>query len=83
MSIVLYPILEPLGDLPFGLRFAFLGGLMLVYADLASAVPFSNTIEGLVYMKKPFVRKDVFWTIESEAILYSLIFGFFSSWLLF
>ena len=28
---------------------------MFVYADFASAIPFSNTIEGIVYLKKEFV----------------------------
>lgn len=83
MSMVLYPILPFLKELSFGMRFLFMSGLMFVYADLSSAVPFSNTIEGLVYLKKRFVKKDVFWIIQLEAILYSLMFGFLSSRLLF
>lgn len=82
MSAVLYPVLPFLEELPFGLQFLFMAGLMFVYADFSSAVPFSNTIEGLVYLKKEFVRKKVFWTIQLEAILYSTLFGLFSSWLL-
>lgn len=82
MSIVLYPILAPLGELSFILRFAFLGGLMFVYADLASAVPFSNTIEGIVYMKARFVR-GVFWKMQFEGLIYSLVMGFFVGWFLF
>jgi hypothetical protein len=75
MSIVLYPILTPLAELPLATRFGFLAALMFVYADLAAATPFSNTIEGLVYMKKKFVRPDVFWRVQSEAISYSTLFG--------
>src|SRR5690554_4962091 len=52
MSIVLYPILPFLKELPFLLQFFFMSSLMFVYADLSSAIPFSNTIEGLVYLKK-------------------------------
>ncbi|MDI6645240.1 MAG: hypothetical protein QME14_09305 [Methanobacteriaceae archaeon] len=55
---------------------------MFVYTDLASAVPFSNTIEGLVYMKKPFVTRKVFLKISSKAVFYSIVFGLLASWLL-
>ena len=82
MSLVLYPVLPFLEDLSFGMQFIFMASLMFVYADFASAIPFSNTIEGLVYLKKEFVEKRVFWTIQLEAILYSLMFGLLSAWLL-
>lgn len=83
MSVVLLPILPYLHELSFGMRFAFLAGLMFVYADFASAVPFSNTIEGLVYLRKEFVEKRVFWTILFESVLYSMMFGGLGAWLLF
>jgi len=82
MSLVLYPILPFLRELPFGMQFIFMASLMFVYADFASAIPFSNTIEGLVYLKKEFVKKKVFWTIQLEAILYSIMFGLLSAWFL-
>ena len=81
LSVVLYPILPFLGELSFGMQFLFMGGLMFIYADFASAIPFSNTIEGLVYLKKEFVEKRVFWTIQLEAILYSGLFGLLTAWL--
>lgn len=81
MSVVLYPVLTPLTDLSFLVRFGFLAGLMFVYADLAAATPFSNTVEGLVYMKRRYVRADVFWRVQSEAIVYSLLFGALAGWL--
>lgn len=65
MSVVLYPILGLLGDLSFGLRFAFLAGLMFFYTDLASAVPFPNNIEGFVYLKKRYLKKRDFLEIVS------------------
>lgn len=82
MSVVLYPILPFLRDLSFGLQFTFMASLMFVYADFASAVPFSNTIEGIVYLKKEFVERKVFGIILFEAVLYSLMFGLLSAWLL-
>lgn len=82
MSLVLYPILPFLESMPFGMQVIFMTSLMFVYADFASAIPFSNTIEGLVYLKKEFVERRVFWTIQLEAILYSLMFGLLSAWLL-
>lgn len=83
MSIVLYPVIDYIGELSFGLRFLFMGGLMFVYADFCSAIPFSNTLEGLIYMKPEFVKPKIFWTIQMEAIIYSIIFGLATSWLLF
>jgi hypothetical protein len=56
---------------------------MLVYTDLAAATPFSNNIEGLVYMKRKFVRPNVFWRIQSEALVYSTVFGGLAAWTLF
>jgi hypothetical protein len=82
MSLVLYPVLPYLKEMTFGMKFIFMSSIMFVYADFASAVPFSNTIEGLVYLKKEFVQKRVFWTIQLEAILYSLMFGLLSAWFL-
>ena len=83
MSVVLYPILGALGDLSFGMRFAFLSGLMFVYADLAAATPFSNNVEGIVYLKPRFTTWGVFWRIQSEAIVYSVLFGVTAAWWLF
>ncbi len=82
MSVVLYPVHSVLGDLSFGMKFLFFGGLMFVYADLCSAIPFSNTLEGLIYMKPRFVKRKVFWTIQMEAVIYSLLFGLAAGWLL-
>ena len=83
MSVVLYPLLVPIGDLSFELRALFLGALMFVYADIASAVPFSNTLEGLVYLKPRFVSRPVFLRIGAEAVIYSVAFGLLTSWFLF
>jgi hypothetical protein len=83
MAIVLLPLLGAIGNLTYGIRVAFLAGLMFVYADLASAVPFPNTIEGLVYLEEKYVSRDSFLTIQFEAILYSLMFGLSAGWFLF
>jgi hypothetical protein len=83
MSVVLYPLLPALGDLAFGLRFAFLSGLMFVYTDFAAAAPFSNNVEGLVYLQPRYTSWEVFWKVQSEAVVYSLLFGGLAAWLLF
>ena len=83
MSVVLYPILTPLSELSPLSRLGFLFGLMFVYADLAAAAPFPNNIEGLVYLRRRFVRPDVFWRIQSEALIYSLVFAALASWIAF
>ena len=83
MSVVLYPLIDPIGGLDFPVRFAVLGGLMLIYADIASASPFPNTIEGLVYLRQRFINPSAFWRLQSEALIYSVLFGAFAAWLLF
>jgi hypothetical protein len=83
LSVVLYPILGPLGELSFGVRFAFLAGLMFVYTDLASAVPFPHNIEGQVYLKDRYLTREAFWKLQFEILIYSLLFGLAAAWLLF
>lgn len=83
LSIVLYPIIGLLGELSYGLRFVFLAGLMFVYTDFASAVPFPHNIEGIIYMKERYLKKSAFWKLQFEMIVFSLLFGLVSSWLLF
>jgi hypothetical protein len=83
MSVVLYPLIEPLGGLDYPVRLAVLGGLMLVYADVASASPFPNTVEGLVYLRSRFITPSAFWRLQSEAVIYSLLFGAVAAWVLF
>lgn len=83
MSVVLYPVLPFIKELSFAMQFIFMASLMFVYADFAGAIPFSNTIDGIVYLKKEFVRKRIFWTIQLEAVLYSVLFGLLSAWMLF
>ncbi|WP_136603599.1 hypothetical protein [Salinigranum halophilum] len=83
MAIVLLPLLGAIDDLTYGIRVAFLAGLMFVYADLASAVPFPNTIEGLVYLQEKYVSRDAFLAIQFEAVVYSLLFGLSAGWFLF
>jgi hypothetical protein len=82
MSVVLYPVLPFIKELSFAMQFIFMASLMFVYADFASAIPFSHTIEGIVYLKKEFVKKRIFWTIQLEAVLYSVMFGLLSAWVL-
>jgi hypothetical protein len=83
LSLALYPILPALGDLSFGLRFLFMGGLMFIYMDLASAVPFIGNIEGYVYFKERYLQQGNIWKMQFEMVIYSLLFGFFTAWLLF
>lgn len=83
MSVVLWPLLGAIGGLGFGSRAAVLGGLMFVYADVASAIPFPSTIEGLVYLRARFIDASTFWRLQSEAVIYSVLFGSAAAWLLF
>lgn len=83
MSLVLYPVLPFLGEISFGGRFVFLFGLMFIYSDFASAVPFPHNIEGWVYLKSRYLQKNRLWKLYFEIVIYSLLFAGFSAWLLF
>ncbi len=83
MSVVLYPILGAMGEMPLGLRFAFLSGLMFVYTHLSAAAPCADNIEGFVYMKDAFFRRSSFLKFQMEMVMYSVLFGFAAGSLLF
>ncbi len=82
MSLVLYPVLGALGDLSLGLQFVFMASLMYVYTDLSAATPFSNNIEGIIYMKGHIVRR-AFWPTQLEAVLYASLMGVAAAWFVF
>ena len=82
-SLILYPILVPLGELAFVTRHLFFAGLMFVYTHLACAAPCPDNIEGVVYMKKRYIEKSSFFKFQFEMVIYSLLFGFLVSFLLF
>ncbi len=83
MSIILYPILAPLGELSFGIRFLFFIGLMFIYTHLSSVAPCSDNIEGLIYLKERYINRTLFLKFHFEMIIYSLLLGFFVSFFLF
>jgi len=83
MAIVLLPILGLLGDISFILRFAFLSGIMIIYADLASANPFSHNIEGFVYLKEKYIDTKFLPVLYFETFTHGILFGLLSAWLLF
>lgn len=83
MSVVLYPLLGPLGELSFALRAAFLAGLMFVYTDFACAIPFPHNVEGFVYLKDRYLSWGSFWKLQFEMAIYSLLFGLAAGWFLF
>ncbi|MFO7953146.1 MAG: hypothetical protein R6U91_10155 [Bacillota bacterium] len=83
LSIILYPILVPLGELSFGMRFLFFTGLMFVYTHMACAAPCPDNIEGLIYMKERYIDKSSFLKFNYEMVVYSLLLGFSVSYFLF
>ncbi len=83
MSVVFYPILTVLGSLSFIYIFLFIAGLMFLFTDFASAIPFVNNIEGFVYMRKKYLKKNSFWKLYLETIIYSLVFGLLAAYFLF
>ena len=83
LSVVLYPVLGPLGDLSFPLRFAFFAGLFFVYLDFASSVPFINNVEGFVYFRRRYLAISRFWKLYLETVLYAVLLATGVAWLLF
>jgi hypothetical protein len=83
LSIVLYPILDPLSEISYLLRVMFLGSLMFIYADLASAVPFPHNIEGFVYMKSKYMDILSKGKLYLEMAIYSIVFAVLASRFLF
>jgi hypothetical protein len=75
MSLVLYPVLEALTEISFLARFFFFAGLMFVYTEISSSVPFPTNIEGFVYMKQKFIQANKIWKFWLEIIIYSIIFA--------
>ncbi|WP_422485820.1 hypothetical protein [Gudongella sp. DL1XJH-153] len=83
LSVVLYPIIGALGEITFVMRALFMGSLMFVYTDIASAIPFPHNIEGLVYMKSKYIQRKAMGKLYFEMVLYSIFFGLASSLILF
>lgn len=83
MSIVLYPLLIPLRELDFFMRFAFFIGTMFIFTHLACAAPCPDNIEGFVYIKNRYFSRPSFLKFQFEMIIYSLTFAILLSWIFF
>jgi len=83
LSVVFLPVLDAIGSVTFLNRAIFFASLMFIYTDLASAMPFPDTIEGFVYLKKKYLQASAFWKMQIEMIIYSILFGLLVSWLAF
>lgn len=83
MSLVLYPVLGSLADISFLARFFFFAGLMFVYTEISSAVPFPTNIEGFVYMKQKYMQGNKIWKFWLEIVIYSVLFALPAAGLLF
>ena len=83
MSFVLYPIITPLGELSFALRFLFFFGLVFIYTHISCAAPCSDNIEGYVYLKERYLNKTMFFKFQFEMIIYSSLFGLLVSLIIF
>ncbi len=83
LAVVLLPILGLLGEATFLARFAFLFGAAVLWMDVASSVPFPNTLEGAVYLKPRYLRLSRRGKLYAETLLYGLLFAAPVAWLLF
>lgn len=83
MSLVLWPLLGPLGDLGVLSRLFFFGGLAFIYTHLACAAPCPDNIEGFVYMKERYRDRATLVRFQLEMLLYSVLLAVPASVLLF
>jgi len=79
MSLVLFPLLNVLGELSFMLKLTFFSSLVFIYTHIASTSPFIDNIEGFVYFKKEYLIKKFFLKFQLEMIMYSILFGILMS----
>ncbi len=75
LSVVLYPVHAAIGAMSYGLRAAFLFGLLFVFTHLACAAPCPDNIEGYVYLKPRYFDRGAFVRFQIEMLTYSLLFA--------
>src|SRR6056297_1175870 len=75
MSLVLLPLVDYLITFSFLKQIIFFSALMFVFTHIAAVSPFLDNIEGLVYFKKDYIKKEAFLKFQLEMVIYSLIFG--------
>ncbi len=74
MALALVPILPKLEEISFARRYAFIAGLLFIFAHLAASAPSPGNIEGALYMRPEFVSQG-FWASQPEMIAHSLFAG--------
>ena len=82
ISLAVYPVLGALGEAAFLLRFAFMFALLFICTHIGSAAPCPDNIEGWVYLKEKYLRKNTFWKFQLEMIIYSVLVSAAAAWLL-
>ncbi len=75
MALALVPILPKLEETSLARRYAFIAGLLFVFAHLAASATSPGNIEGALYMRPEFVSAG-FWASQPEMIAHSLLGGF-------
>jgi len=75
MSLVLLPLVDYLITFSFFQQFIFFSSLMFIFTHIAAVSPFLDNIEGLVYFKKDYIKKEAFLKFQLEMVIYSLIFS--------
>ena len=75
MSLVLLPVVDYLITFSFIKQLIFFSSLMFIFTHIAAVSPFLDNIEGLVYFKKEYIKKEAFLKFQLEMLIYSFIFG--------
>ena len=83
LSLIVWPVLIPLGGLELWVRSAFFFLLLFLATHLASAAPCPDNIEGFVYLKRRYFSWSAFGRFQFEMITYSLLAAILTAWLLF
>ncbi len=82
MAVVLFPFIRDIYALSSVLQFVFFSSLMFIYTHFAAVSPFIDNIEGFVYFKKEYIKKNFFLKFQLEMIIYSILFGILMTYLM-
>ncbi len=83
LSLPLYFLIGPLGELSFLAQFATVFGLLFIYTHVSSAAPCPDNIEGFIYLKERYFSKKAFLKFQMEMVIYSFMASILAAGFLF
>jgi len=83
LSVPLYFLIGPLGEMAFFPKFGFIFSLLFIYTHISSAAPCPDNVEGFIYLKDRYFSKKAFLKFQMEMVIYSLLASIFAAGFLF